>query len=1105
MAREIVITSVPRGIKLGRTGFQVAMQTAGMRDDVAALLEKMAGYRHLPAGSGANPVCYFYRLARTFAGQLHVLGRIVDAGVDFSNRSNKLAHMVVVEPAELGQVASSSPAAMLAAIEGRLAMTWPGNPEERQTPFSLAGIPPSQPAPCGTWQHVMGDAGWAGVIADRAIHNQPTLLVGPDPSPASCRRMLALFEEALAILPPAKRWAVTFDTLSLSADGILWRGTYAGSPESQASQPGLLMVDLTRPQPIPSNMAAGELVDTARTGRGPRTGPTLPTPRQVTRGPTPPNAPVQSGGPVSPMALGGMPPPPPEDEWVDVPLSNGSSQRRSSVGIWIALAVVAVVVLVGVAGVGGFVAWNLHVTNKAWASIQGYADSKSEAKKPTIEDFRTALGAAPGSQDANLVAKHLDFLLEVLASDGVKGQNVNDSAALRNLLDAIEAVKSGKHDENHRSLLGAKIDEPAAQLLAEVHKTSFNTYADFQSWATACSDLVKLASIPEGQRTEAAIDDELWDVLERQAKADTVQRDYVAAKTSFPANVKPEDVQSLATLVPALREHATKLPEPGSGEPNQDLAGADDNSKKRESAKKTEAEKQAAAFQEFQRLLKNERTHADGRWPLDQDVISATDALEKLDAEVVVGKTKGFDAKAQRDAQDPKKWNIMVDDKCLAVVELTGGGVKVRKGNCDDTVFNKYESLLKFMPIAFHQPRKLVTHNDWIILGRPEEVKVEQGVSLYSLLYDESDTAPVPSYTLPSGATVAWTPLKRAAGKISLESIRDGNGGIYLKVSELVDGKPNYTLLQRLEIDAKNIRRDGSSWKRRFDEIAGFNEKNVETIKDTNKVVASLLSESSGSSVVPNAVIPLCEMWRLKDPKILESLQDILQAFLVMDHDVEYGKAAKELKEAEDKKDGGAIVQATAKLKKLPRSTHFRRRHVEVYDKANAVPEGGDAGAFREREPSRKKDEKDDQYNKRRKDWEDRKRDYELAWKKWIDAREDYVVGKARALAELRTFLDKHDWGDAKVGDKTKPEPELAAIHVLLAIDGLVVAKKHREELKKLLSTIPIGALFEGNAAIEWDVPGLKEKVKTSVARLVLAPVPAPSRSPDLKPATELP
>jgi len=197
MAREIVITSVPRGVKLGRTGFQVAMQTAGMWDDLASQLEKMAGYRHLPAGV-PNPVCYFHRITKTFAGQVCVLGRIVDAGVDFSNRSNKLAHMVVLEAADVGQVASSSPAAALAAMEGRLANAWPGPPEERREPVSLAGIPASHAARCGLWQQVMGDAGWAGVLAERAERGQPTLVIGPNSSPASCRQMLALFQEALA-------------------------------------------------------------------------------------------------------------------------------------------------------------------------------------------------------------------------------------------------------------------------------------------------------------------------------------------------------------------------------------------------------------------------------------------------------------------------------------------------------------------------------------------------------------------------------------------------------------------------------------------------------------------------------------------------------------------------------------------------------------------------------------------------------------------------------------------------------------------------------------------------------------------------------------------
>ncbi|MBM4021823.1 MAG: hypothetical protein FJ284_06205 [Planctomycetes bacterium] len=351
MAREIVITSVPRGVKLGRTGFQVAMQTAGLRDDLSAVLEKMAAYRHLPPGSGPNPVCWFHRIARTVAGQVHVVGRIGDAGVDFSNRSNKLAHMVVLDPADVGQVAHSSPAALLAAVEGRLATTWTANPEERQVPFSLTGIPASQAAACQTWRQVLGDAGWAGVVADRAIHQQPTLLIAADSSPTSCRRMLTLFAEALAVVPAAKRWAITFDTTTLAPDGILWRGTYAGSPESHASQPGLLVIDLLRPQPIPATMASGEFVQIAR--HGPPKAPVLAaTPGQRPGAPPPPA--------ILPPIPGGPQPPAPinvgpltsrsrdDDDWEDVPIGRprgGLGRTLFRAGIVLA----AIAILGGVA------------------------------------------------------------------------------------------------------------------------------------------------------------------------------------------------------------------------------------------------------------------------------------------------------------------------------------------------------------------------------------------------------------------------------------------------------------------------------------------------------------------------------------------------------------------------------------------------------------------------------------------------------------------------------------------------------------------------------------------------------------------------------------
>ena len=293
MAREVVITSVPRGIRLGRTGFQMVMRTAGLRDDVCDQLESLAIYRHLPPGTGPNPACFFHRVIQTGVGALSVLGRIVDAGADYSSRSNKLAHLVAIDQSEVASLRQSSPAAVLAAIEGRLAATWPGGPEERAAPFGLAGMPPIQPAVCTTWQQVLGDAGWAGVLADRAVASRPVLVVAPDSSPAWCRRLLALFAEALALVPPQKRWGVTFDTTILSAAPVNWRGTYAGSPETSFPQSGLLVVDLRvrAPTAVPADMAGSPLVAQARTGRVALAGPGVSAP---------------AGPPVSGGAVGGL-------------------------------------------------------------------------------------------------------------------------------------------------------------------------------------------------------------------------------------------------------------------------------------------------------------------------------------------------------------------------------------------------------------------------------------------------------------------------------------------------------------------------------------------------------------------------------------------------------------------------------------------------------------------------------------------------------------------------------------------------------------------------------------------------------------------------------
>lgn len=459
MAREIVITSVPRGVKLGRTGFQVAMQTAGLRDDLSSQLEKMAGYRHLPTGV-PNPVCYFHRITKTFAGQMSVLGRIVDAGVDFSNRSNKLAHMVVLETADVGQVAAASPAAVMAAIEGQLASTWPGPPEERQQSFSLAGIPASQAARCTLWQQLMGDAGWAGVLAERAVRGQPTLVIGPDSSPASCRRMLALFQEALAIVPAAKRWSVTFDTTSLSPEGVLWRGTYAGSPESQAAQPGVLVVDLSRPQAIPSNLAAGDLVTIAREGP-PR--PVVTRPGGVgTESEAPPVPDSRAGNPAltvrqtHPAAggLGSVPPPTPTrgHDWPgpDGPAGSKGQRKASYRGLIAGLAALGAVFLLGVVGAGCYLVIPRILKAQALNKFHSVATLKDPKSKPDVHDLRWATGITindMGDTEANAA---IAFLNGWLADDDgreLRTKAVSTAEELRKIVTGARSVITGSQQD----------------------------------------------------------------------------------------------------------------------------------------------------------------------------------------------------------------------------------------------------------------------------------------------------------------------------------------------------------------------------------------------------------------------------------------------------------------------------------------------------------------------------------------------------------------------------------------------------------------------------------------------------------------------------------
>jgi len=304
MIVETVITSVPRGLKAGRTGYQPVMRTRGLRDDVLRQLEPLTGYRHIHRqGSGKNPVNYAYRRLASNVGDLAVLARTVDAGSDFSNRSNKCGHLIAFTADEIGRLSRTTPAALLADNQALFTSQWTKGPEERPAPPALAAQPQT-PAICTTWQSKFGDGGWAAVVAERARRRQPTLLVAADSSPLSSDLLLRLIREATALLPPADRWAVSFETTVLGASDALIQGTYRGSPEAEATRQGVLVLPLGGPVP-PGALQENDLCNLARFGP-PQPAAAPPPVAPTTTVPTAPDD-FLSDSPTAPVA--GSPPP----------------------------------------------------------------------------------------------------------------------------------------------------------------------------------------------------------------------------------------------------------------------------------------------------------------------------------------------------------------------------------------------------------------------------------------------------------------------------------------------------------------------------------------------------------------------------------------------------------------------------------------------------------------------------------------------------------------------------------------------------------------------------------------------------------------------------
>lgn len=267
MTQELHYTSAPRGLRPGSVGFCTVGQTPNLPGPLIERLEGLSGYQQVfpphDPNAALNPAAYSHLRITVGGRACSVLSRVDFAGLDYSARSNKYAHHIVLDAAERP---AGGPAWLLAQ-PGFLQTSWQGEPRI----IPAGRVVPEGDRPPGialAWGERAGDPGWAGVLAESFLADprKPSYLLF-EPG----MQVLPLFVEALALIPPERRWDVelnTYFTQLVQGTSCPWRGVLADSAEAKNAHrmPGALVIDLRRPSGEPRG---GDLVQLARTGRRP--------------------------------------------------------------------------------------------------------------------------------------------------------------------------------------------------------------------------------------------------------------------------------------------------------------------------------------------------------------------------------------------------------------------------------------------------------------------------------------------------------------------------------------------------------------------------------------------------------------------------------------------------------------------------------------------------------------------------------------------------------------------------------------------------------------------------------------------------------------------
>ena len=270
MAQELVYTSVPKGLDPRRTGFCTVAMTRGMSPYMVKQLEGLTAYTpvfmHYDVNSSYNPPSIFHYQISDGKKNYELLARVSDCGLDYTKRSNKIGHFILISSEERAKL-SEGPSCL---FSDRLFMTeWNGEPQyfPAERTLNCANIASTKAV---AWEKATGDAGWASWLAESylAEPDKPCFVIF---DPLRHLNLQALVSESLMLLPQNRRWDVTWNTyLSALSAGLScnWRFCI-GNPDllrSIGCQNNAKVLDLRQRLGMAGNTA---LSQSARTGANP--------------------------------------------------------------------------------------------------------------------------------------------------------------------------------------------------------------------------------------------------------------------------------------------------------------------------------------------------------------------------------------------------------------------------------------------------------------------------------------------------------------------------------------------------------------------------------------------------------------------------------------------------------------------------------------------------------------------------------------------------------------------------------------------------------------------------------------------------------------------